>query len=323
MNKQIAELIDKAALYKLHRYRSAKSHFSISSFYKYCTCEDFFKEPSAPEVKYTDAGVLDNYTLGSYSFESQVKGNGISNELATGKLRLSGSKSVPANVILVHGWRMDSLNMLDAIYLRKLQAMGCNIYYFTMPHHFERCSEESLFNGELMISADIDRTLLSVQQAVSDLRALIKHLKSQSDAKVVLIGVSLGGFLTNLTGAFERDIDTLISVFYANSLAYSIWNTIPGKYIKKDFIENGFAFEELKASWSIIAPSGYKPILPKENILLISALYDQYVSIEDSDTLWNAWDKPQRRLYKCGHAGIAICKSKIAEDTYDFIKNLV
>ncbi len=50
---------------------------------------------------------------------------------------------------------------------------------------------------------------------------------------LILIGISLGGFITNLTSLVEEEIDVLASIFYANRLSYSIWNTIPGKFIRR------------------------------------------------------------------------------------------
>jgi hypothetical protein len=121
-----------------------------------------------------------------------------------------------------------------------------------------------------------------------------------------LIGLSLGGFITNLTSALEKDIDILISTFYANSIAYSIWNTIPGIYIKKDFEQSNFTYEQLKQAWTIINAAHFKPVVQKENILLISGKYDLFVALEDTSQLWESWGRPKRILYDCGHSGIVL-----------------
>ena len=153
------------------------------------------------------------------------------------------------------------------------------------------------------------------------MRALVKWIKSSSRGKIILIGVSLGGFLTNLASAIERDIDVLISVFYANSLANAVWNTIPGKYIKKDFILNSFSYEQLTKHWAVITPSIYQPAVPKNRILLLSAAYDQYISLEDSNELWTKWGKPQRYIYSCGHSGIVLIRNKIRKNSLEFINS--
>ena len=110
---------------------------------------------------------------------------------------------------------------------------------------------------------------------------------------------------------------------YANSIAYSIWKTIPGKYIQKDLLSHGFTYEKLKSYWSITDPSCFKPIIPIQNILLLSGVYDLYVVNEDTDLLWEAWGRPKRILYPCGHAGIVFNRKKIAEDVIHFIKQKI
>ena len=113
---------------------------------------------------------------------------------------------------------------------------------------------------------------------------MIKWLNNKP-GKTVLIGISLGGLITNLASSFEDKIDALVSVMYANSIAYLVWNSRLGKNIKKDLKKNGFTFEMLKKHWEITDSSNFKPTISKEKILLISGLYDKYVLNEDTDIL--------------------------------------
>lgn len=48
----------------------------------------------------------------------------------------------------------------------------------------DRNSPESLYNGEFMISANIDRTLVSVNQAVTDIRSLVLWIKENIGNKI-------------------------------------------------------------------------------------------------------------------------------------------
>lgn len=52
--------------------------------------------------------------------------------------------------------------------LEPMHAEGHNLFFVDLPHHMNRKSPESGFGGEYMISANIGRTILSVQQAVQD-----------------------------------------------------------------------------------------------------------------------------------------------------------
>lgn len=215
---------------------------------------------------------------------------------------------------------MDDFKKIDDIHKQPFLEKGYDLYHCPLPFHLNRYDTKDSYNGEFMISANIDRTLLSVKQAVSDLQALIKWIKTNKKTKVILIGVSLGGFITNLTATLTQDIDLLVSLFYANSLAFSIWHSCPGKYIKKDFTKHNFSYEKLQSDWAVINPMLSKPLIPKENILLISGQHDKYVLCEDTDALFCAWDKPHRLLYPCGHAGIIFLRKRILKDTLAFIE---
>lgn len=76
-------------------------------------------------------------------------------------------------------------------------------------------------------------------------------------------------------------------------------------------------------SWKITEPSQATPIMNQKNILLISAKYDQYVHMEDTSYLWEAWNKPTRYLYNCGHAGIVLKRKQIVLDTIEFIRKRI
>ncbi|KFM95655.1 hypothetical protein DJ93_5581 [Bacillus clarus] len=174
-----------------------------------------------------------------------------------------------------------------------------------------------------MISANIERTVHASRQAVMDLRALIQWIKVNKSGPVILIGISLGGFITNLTALVESKIDALASIFYANRMSHSIWKTQPGKYIKEDLQKHGVSYGDLSNCWEIIEPSHSSPKIDKENILLISAKYDQYVDINDTEYLWNSWERPKRYVYNYGHAGIVLKRNRIATDTLNFIQNRI
>lgn len=174
-----------------------------------------------------------------------------------------------------------------------------------------------------MISVDLDRSVHAVRQAVTEIRALIRWIKENKSGKIILIGVSLGGFISNLTALVEHEIDLLISIMYANTLSYAVWNTPIGKYIKKDMLQNGIDYQTLKKHWEILEPSRAQPKINQNNILLISGLYDQYVLYEDSIKLWEAWNKPHFISYPCGHSGIVFQRRKITRDVMSFINSRI
>jgi dienelactone hydrolase len=322
LNRLWAEIIDKYALCQLHKEKSTKRHFSNTGFMP--TLEEpnlFYFKPQTPKVGIEYLKNNGNYETGNFKYKSEIE-NDKCNEYATG-IYYESRLPPTLSIVLVHGWRQINLERIKAIYLKPFMGHGYNLYFITLPYHMERQGNNSLYSGEYMISANIDRTLSSIRQAVVDLRALISWLKLNRTGKVVIVGISLGGLVANLTSAVDDNLDGIISVFAPNDLSHTIWNNMPGKYIKQDFKENAFTYDQLKTCWAIINTSNFETMLPKEKMLILSALYDQYIDLKDADKLWEKWGRPERKVYYCGHAGLVLCKKDIAHNSLEFIKRNV
>lgn len=319
-----SKIIDRYALHVLHQTRSKEFQYSSLPTWIHETMDrETFYKVNPTDVVLNMYYSQKDYKVGTFQFQSLFLSGHPSNDQVGGEMLLNRNEDAP-NVIFVHGWRMESFDRIKKMFQNRIMNdLGWNMYYYTLPYHFKRKPEKSLYSGEYMISANINRTLQSVRQAVVDLRALIHWIKANKTGPVILIGVSLGGLITNLTATLEPQIDILVSIFYANSLSYSIWNTIPGKFIRADLEHHGVDYYDLISYWRITEPSQDIPKVKKDNILLISAKYDLYVHTEDADDLWESWDRPMRYIYNCGHAGIVLHRKKIATDTLSFIKNKI
>ncbi|MBU3183044.1 alpha/beta hydrolase [Clostridium psychrophilum] len=323
--KIISEMADSYGLYGLHKKYSKKDQFDYvekdvnvlnSDF------EEFYKKPTLPKIHYEKDTIEKKYEIGKINFLSEVK-NGHSNKDTIFHYRKNLVSDNNINVIFVHGWRADNLDRLGKVFLDSFIERNYNIYNYVLPFHMERAPNESLYSGEYFVSANVSRTLKSEQQAVSDIRALISSIKTDKKSKVIVIGLSLGGITTNLLSEVEKNIDVLVSLFYANDLSFTIFETEAGKYIKKDFVKNKFGHSLLKESWKIINPSLRKPVIDLNKILLVSGKYDKYVIDKDTDILWANWGKPKRNIYGCGHSGIVLSKNKIKKDVLEFIDKRV
>lgn len=109
-----------------------------------------------------------------------------------------------------------------------------------------------------MLSANTDQTVEAFKQAVTDLRDLIYWLKSRNE-KVLLLAISTGGLVANLTSVVEDKIDCLISVFFASNFADILWNSVLGKFVKADIESHGFTLQQLETYWAIFNPINFQP----------------------------------------------------------------
>ncbi|HEY8889321.1 MAG TPA: alpha/beta hydrolase [Clostridium sp.] len=323
--KIISNIADSYGLYTLHKKYSNVDQFNyveedvltLSSDFS-----EFYKKPNLPKIYNEKDKIEMSYETGKIKFLSEVE-NGYSNKEAIFHYRKNLVIDNNINIIFIHGWRADNLDRLGKVFLDSFIERSYNIYNYVLPFHMERSPNTSLYSGEYFLSADVSRTLKSEQQSVSDIRALISHIKSEKQGKIIIIGLSLGGIVSNLLSEVEENIDVLISLFYANDLSYTVFETEAGKYIKKDFLKNNFSYNLLKKSWRVINPSLRKPLLDLNKILLVSGKYDKYVINKDTDVLWSNWGKPERYMYNCGHSGIVLLKNKVKKDILKFIDKRV
>lgn len=308
----------------MHKDRSKENQYHIDFDHAPTNIDRdvFFEVPSSlADIDLNITSKENGYSIGEFGFESLIPSGDHPNDYVRGESFLNEVGNKP-NVIFVHGWRMKGFDRVKKIFHDSIMNnLGWNMYYYTLPYHLERQPEASLYSGEFMVSANINRTVESTRQAIVDLRALIQWMKNNKQGPVIIIGVSLGGFISNLVATLESEIDALVSIFYSNRLSYSIWNTIPGKYIRRDLESHGVNYNDLVKYWELIEPNQALPKINKENILLISAKHDQYVHIQDADLLWESWGKPTRYVYNCGHAGIVLKRKKIEKDTISFLQN--
>ncbi|PEJ57948.1 alpha/beta hydrolase [Bacillus sp. AFS002410] len=316
-----SKMIDRYALRNFHKNISNVSQYTpFQEHVEERNRNEFYNTYSVPNVTFTTHKIEEGYNTGFFEFQSTIPVGDTCNDFVTGEFVQQENKEQP-NVIFVHGWRMKSNDRLIKMFQQHMKKHQWNMYYYTLPYHLQRKPFESSFSGEYMVSADIERTLQAVRQAVVDLRSFIHAIKERQQGPIFVVGLSLGGFITNLLVTVEEQVDAMVSIFYVNSLAHTIWNTDPGKFIKKELLENRVRYQEIAEHLKIIEPSLVSPKLKQDHILLLSAKNDQYVDIEDANVLWNAWNKPARIIYNCGHSGIVLKRNKIAKDVMAFLQN--
>ena len=171
MNKYISYLIDNISIYQKNSKRSETSQFynSFKSPLSIDNASDFYTTPEVPEITFNELEQKNKYKTGEFSFESEIQNNGDSNKYCKGVYYTSDSVN-PVNIVIVHGFKSDKLDRIYRMFLDRFMELGYNLYFVKLPHHFERKMPKSLFSGEYMLSANIDRTLLSIQQAVSNVK---------------------------------------------------------------------------------------------------------------------------------------------------------
>ena len=117
---------------------------------------------------------------------------------------VNGKKKQPV-AIVAHGFNGN--HIYGKNYFETLNALGYQCYTFDFP-----C-------GSMYNQSDRNTMNMSIKDEQSDLQAIVKHFKSQSDvdaSRIVLIGESQGGLVSALVAAENpKDVSKLILVFPA------------------------------------------------------------------------------------------------------------
>lgn len=320
IKKLFAKILDNIGISLLYREHSKVMHFKPASGFHTDDQAEIYPKPEVPDVTLTPESIRDDgYELGRFEFESAIASTHKENDGARGEYYMRRDSKQPVSVVLVHGWRMEHLERVHKMFTHTFLQAGYDLYFPTIPYHFDRALAGS-YSGEHMVTADVDHSIRSIRQAVSELRALIRWLKRERGGKVVVVGVSMGGYFSNMMALTEEEADYVVSVMYGNSLTHAVWHTRMGKYIKRDMIQGGMTLPELERLWSVLEPTNWAPQVPKENILLLHGLYDVYIPPADSNALWEAWGRPERILYPCGHAGIVLYRRQMARDLMNWLQ---
>lgn len=209
-------------------------------------------------------------------------------------------------VIVLHGL----MNITTAAYrpfLHALVAQGACAYIVELPYHHRRTPAGS-FSGDLFHTVDLARTQNAVQQAVADVRVLLRYLRSAGATTTGVLGFSLGAWIGGLTACCEPQLDFAMLGMPPNHLNDLVWNSVLGGQLRRHFVARGWSPENTAEFYAALDPFSYRPKLAPERMQLYAAEFDTLIALEQVHALQKAWGMPQLRTYAHGHLTIMISK---------------
>lgn len=309
--------IDRYALYDLHKEKSLRSLFADDEDV-HSVVKELGKDTTSFYMKFDS--IHEGTQRGTYSASMKWPSKFIEDDCVSGECTLPIGNAKDT-LIAIHGWRMDGLDRIKGVFEDVCRDAHVNLYMPHLPFHLSRKPKSSGYSGELLVSADVTQTIIGLNQTISEIKKVIDHVRAIHGGRVMLAGISFGGYIANLV-ASRYEVDGLFSVFFPDNLAHSIWNTIPGKYIKADLASHGYTFEKLNQAWDSVRPSAVMPKLSAERIVLVQATYDQYIDFDNASMLWECWGKPERIVMNVSHAAIVLKRKQLADEARKFIQKI-
>jgi len=212
-------------------------------------------------------------------------------------------KPSQAGIVMTHGWTGGKLTeqiTLSIIGADRLVSKGFDLLYVQQPYHGFRMPKDSYFSGELFISGEVSRLNEAMCQAVTDMRSAIRWLK-QDHSLVGMYGGSLGGVVTLMTTVNEPLLDFAIAWVPPSSWADLTTNSQLVPYVVQAIYDSGISFDTAREIFYPTSPANFQPAIPKEDILIIAGMGDNFVPVNQPLLLWQRWDKPQIYWFPGGH----------------------
>jgi pimeloyl-ACP methyl ester carboxylesterase len=224
-------------------------------------------------------------------------------------------------VLFVHGLFEDQREIYGFLF-SGLRRLGYSIELYSLPHHYERKSPDSLFAGEFFFSADVVRTRQAFLQAAAELSAILARLRQESPGPVFLAGFSMGASLVLLLSTLVESIDGACAINPPAVFPELIWTSPLCRTIRADLETAGVTADSVGRYFRDIDPISIdRTLADPGRILMIQALYDLVTEQRQYEALANTWKFPHRIRYNAGHLN-TLRVPRLADDMVRFFDAL-
>jgi pimeloyl-ACP methyl ester carboxylesterase len=286
----------------------------------------------------TEADIPDYYRLSAVSFpwtrEPYRGGNGLErfnvrfpspivtstpeNNTVYGELfRPVGSKKVPCVIVLhIAGGDFPLARFMAST----LAYRGVAALFIKLPYYGER---RPVGNKVRLLSADLERGLGGMRQAVLDLRRACDWIGTQPDLdadRCGVMGVSLGAIVGGLASSIEPRLTHACLIMGAAELEHILYESKErqARSLLQQWAQWGGTKEMLKAILKPIDVVTYSDRLCQRNVLMFTAMNDETLPPKCGLALWNAAGKPRNVCYDCGHYTMAWRLPWVLKQSTDF-----
>lgn len=227
------------------------------------------------------------------------------------------SADQPADTILLFapGWGRANLDAETAV-CRQLLKSGIDSCLLVKPFHQQR-TPPGFASGELFISGNVFLTVKNFRQFVSEIIFLVDHFK-KSYKRVGLVGMSSGGFQCGLA-ANAVEVDYYFPVITGAGLGNITWEGKLSQHVKRQIMQKGITVEELGKAWAISDQHYLAHTCKAKHIKQFISLYDQVIPSRYQWKLWELYNRPEKSLLHCAHAGIFLQLKRITREIASFI----
>ena len=194
---------------------------------------------------------------------------------------------------VIHGF-MGSPYLFNGLFfsLPWFYRSGYDVLLYTLPFHGQRAERGSPFSGYGYFANGFAGFAEAMAQAVHDFRSVIDYLEFTGVDRIALTGMSLGGYTSALIASVDDRIQAVIPNVPVVTPDRTVDEWFPANYVVRlRSLIAGTEDESTRAATMYSSPLNYPPLVPKDRRLIITGLGDRLAPPEQSELLWEHWDR--------------------------------
>ncbi|MES1954749.1 alpha/beta hydrolase family protein [Salinisphaera hydrothermalis] len=207
-------------------------------------------------------------------------------------------------LLCVHGYRMGVAGLDFQLFDigRLYGRLGLNVMMPILPLHGVR--RATPLTGGLFLDGPLADLMHAQAQSLIDLRSCIAWIRSvDPDARIGVLGYSLGGYHAALLAAHEPDLACVIAGIPMTDIPATLWQHLPtahARYLEARGLSASAVGERLAAVSPLIA----EPRVPQARRYIFAATADQLIAPEQPLALWHHWGEPPLQWYDGSHLSV-------------------
>lgn len=284
----LARFIDWSALHLVYLVNPLKhapeSEWRLGEAVDFLNGRDFLPAPSeSARVE------LDGET--HFTFPTPCPCEDPENNIVYGRLFRCGKRwrERPA-IILLDGAPSVGYPTVLPLVARWLNRKGFNAALLVAPYQLERRPRRAIGENCLTFAR-------AMAQNVAEIRATVGWLLDEGCPSVGLVGISFGGWTAGLTVCSDARIAGAVLGLPRVRMRCSdpvVWRRVREALLALRPAQDAMDTTRLNLILS-------RPLIPKENILLVEGMYDLCSDGEAIEALWQRWGQPEIWRLPCGH----------------------
>jgi hypothetical protein len=203
-------------------------------------------------------------------------------------------------LVCIHGYKMGyaGIDLLAFPPDWLHHGLGLNLVIPVLPLHGVR--KIGRRSGDGFLAGDILDSTHAEAQAMWDIRRILSWVRAQSESKIGVYGLSLGGYNAALLSTLEDDL--------ACAIAGVPLVDIPDAMIRHGLLSViGYQEPEsldtdcMAKIMGVVSPLALEPRLPVERRFIFAAAADRLAPPEHAARLWEHWDRPRVEWFQGAH----------------------